>query len=277
VTNDPQLIQVLYQGIIVGFAIAFMILLLVMYLFNRKHMDKQQDLAEQLLKAHEKAKNIEKTHQLLLQELQQSQDQLEEKVQERTLELHITLQELEESNQELKKKTTIDELTGLFNRRCYDEKILAEYRRSKRNRTQLSLVIIDIDFFKSVNDNHGHIAGDQCLVWLSAQIKKSLKRSSDTAFRYGGEEFCLVLSDTDAAGAMVLAEALRQHVEQHIFQYENTAIPLTISCGVSTYTQQKGVQPEQLFICADKALYQAKHSGRNQVQAYQFKDESFTE
>jgi len=271
--NDPQLTQVLYQSIIIGFSICFIIMTAVIYLLNRKHVNKQQYLAEELLKATNENKEIELAHQLLLEELQQSQGQLEEKVQERTLELHITLQELEESNQELKKKNTLDELTGLFNRRCYDEKILAEYRRSKRNLTPLSLVIIDIDHFKLVNDHHGHVAGDQCLIWLSTQMEKILRRSSDMAFRYGGEEFCLILPDTDAKGALVLAQALRQSIEQQVFQYENTVISLTISCGVSTYLQQKNIQPERLFIGADKALYQAKHNGRNQVQVYQFKEE----
>lgn len=237
--NDPQLTQVLYQNMIIAFAICVIIMTVVIYLLNRKNVEKQQHLAEELLKAKDENKEIELAHQLLLEELQQSQGQLEEKVQERTLELHITLQELEESNQELKKKNTLDELTGLFNRRCYDEKILAEYRRSKRNLTPLSLVIIDIDHFKLVNDHHGHIAGDQCLIWLSTQMKKILRRSSDMAFRYGGEEFCLILPDTDAKGALVLAQALRQAIEQQVFQYENTVISLTISCGVSTYLQQK--------------------------------------
>ena len=119
----------------------------------------------------------------------------------------------------------------------------------------MSLVIIDIDHFKLVNDHHGHVAGDQCLIWLSTQMEKILRRSSDMAFRYGGEEFCLILPDTDAKGALVLAQALRQSIEQQVFQYENTVISLTISCGVSTYLQQKNIQPERLFIGADKGNY----------------------
>lgn len=196
----------------------------------------------------------------------QSQEELEDRVQERTLELNIALQELEEANYELEQKNTLDELTGLFNRRFYDQKILAEYRRSKRNLTPLSLVLIDIDHFKSVNDTYGHLAGDECLVWLSQYIKQSLKRSTDMAFRYGGEEFCLILPDTDSKGAVALAEALRKNIAKQCFDHKGIPIAITISNGIYTYQQQEDVMPEQIFAGADKALYQAKHAGRNQTQ-----------
>ncbi len=136
-----------------------------------------------------------------------------------------------------------------------------------------SLVLIDIDHFKAVNDTHGHLAGDECLVWLSEQIKNSLKRSTDTAFRYGGKEFCLILPDTDSQGAMVLAEVLRKRIANQPCLCKDIEIPLTISSGISTYIQQVDMQPEQLFAAADKALYQAKDAGRNQTQFYQFIEE----
>jgi diguanylate cyclase (GGDEF)-like protein len=192
-------------------------------------------------------------------------DELESKVQERTLELHIALQELEEANKELQEKNTLDELTGLYNRRFYDQKIQAEFRRSRRNLTPLSLVVIDIDHFKKVNDNYGHLAGDECLVAVSACIKRCLRRSADISCRYGGEEFCLILPETDSKGALVLAEELRESIETCKISYNNIAIKLTISCGISTYLQQKNVKPEQLFAVADQALYKAKDNGRNQI------------
>ena len=197
---------------------------------------------------------------------EESQEELEDRVQERTLELNIALQELEETNKELEQKNTIDELTGLFNRRFYDQKIVAEYRRSKRNLTPLSIILIDIDHFKSVNDTFGHQAGDKCLSWLSEQIKSEIKRSSDMAFRYGGEEFCLILPDTDTEGATALAEDLRKKITAEVCLFKDIEIPLTISCGIGTYQQQEDVLPEQLFAAADKALYQAKDNGRNQTQ-----------
>jgi diguanylate cyclase (GGDEF)-like protein len=197
-------------------------------------------------------------------------DELESKVQERTLELHIALQELEEANKELQEKNTLDELTGLYNRRFYDQKIQAEFRRSRRNLTPLSLVVIDIDHFKKVNDNYGHLAGDECLVAVSACIKRCLRRSADISCRYGGEEFCLILPETDSKGALVLAEELRESIETCQISYNNIAIKLTISCGISTYLQQKNVKPEHLFAVADQALYKAKDNGRNQITQQDF-------
>jgi diguanylate cyclase (GGDEF)-like protein len=201
-------------------------------------------------------------------------DELESKVQERTLELNIALQELEEANKELQEKNTLDELTGLYNRRFYDQKIQAEFRRSRRNLTPLSLVVIDIDHFKMVNDTYGHLAGDECLVTVSACIKRCLRRSADISCRYGGEEFCLILPETDNKGALNLAEELRESIEACQIRYNNIAIKLTISCGISTYLQQKGVKAEHLFAVADKGLYIAKNNGRNQIIQQNFEDVS---
>ena len=131
-------------------------------------------------------------------------------------------------------------------------------------------MVIDIDHFKRVNDNHGHLAGDECLVVASACIKQCLRRSSDIGCRYGGEEFCLILPETDSEGALALAEELRESIAACQISYNGIAINLTISCGISTYLQQKNIQPEHLFAAADKALYQAKNSGRNQVQQQKF-------
>jgi len=240
---------------------------LVSYLIRHFRI-KYQKMLHRLKFEKSNNREAEKTMKTLAKEQEDSQDLLEERVQERTLELNIALQELESANQELERKNVLDELTGLHNRRFYDQKILAEYRRSRRNLTALSLVLIDIDHFKSVNDNHGHLAGDQCLIWLSTHIKQSLKRSADKAFRYGGEEFCLILPNTETEGALLLAEQLRILVSEQAFQFQDTEIPLTISCGICTYQQQADIGPEQIFSGADKALYQAKHDGRNQTQQY---------
>ncbi len=240
--------------------------LLVIFIMSRQYRYQIGDKQKAQRQALASAVASERAQEELLRLQTQGQEELEERVQERTLELNIALQELEEANHELEQKNTLDELTGLFNRRFYDQKILAEYRRSKRNLTPLSLVLIDIDHFKAVNDTYGHLAGDQCLVWIGQHIKQSLKRSTDMAFRYGGEEFCLILPDTDSKGAVVLAEALRESIVKQACSYKEIDIPLTISNGICTYQQQDDVLPEQIFAGADKALYQAKHDGRNQTQ-----------
>ncbi len=256
----------LSMGIFLGCLIT---LLFGLYL-NRHYRRKYQKMLRQLKLAKSNVKIAEQTMKTLANEQQDSQDLLEERVQERTLELNIALQELESANQELERKNVLDELTGLHNRRFYDQKIVAEYRRSRRNLTALSLVLVDVDFFKVVNDTHGHLAGDQCLIWLANYIKQSLKRSADKAFRYGGEEFCLILPNTDAEGALLFAEQLRVLIHEQVFQYRDIEIPLTISCGISTYQQQVDIGPEQIFSGADNALYQAKHNGRNQTKQHIF-------
>jgi len=225
---------------------------------------KEQIIAKE--KATDLSTESKKAYQELLVEQEESQEQLEVVVQERTLELNIALQELEEANSELEKKSTLDELTGLFNRRYYDQKIVAEFRRSRRNLTPLSLVIIDIDYFKKVNDNFGHAAGDTCLTQVAKYLLQVLRRSSDIGCRYGGEEFCLILPETDAQGAYALAEELRQLIEEQVIKIDDSSLKLTISCGVSTYQQQTDAKPVDIFKAADKALYQAKNNGRNQIQ-----------
>jgi diguanylate cyclase (GGDEF)-like protein len=268
--TDPtfQSNALLFQELTIGLLICLLVMLIIFCAFYRKYLIGQKSFKDQLAKANKTILLAKNSYQLLLEQQQKGQDLLEDRVQERTLELHVALQELEEANRELEQKNTLDDLTGLFNRRFYDQKILAEYRRSKRNLTTLSLIIIDIDHFKVVNDNYGHLAGDQCLVWLSNHLKQSLKRSTDMVFRYGGEEFCIILPDTDEKGAIALAEALRKNIEQQICTYTDIEIPLTISSGIFTYIQQNDVQPEQIFSRADKALYEAKNQGRNQTQVY---------
>ncbi len=259
-----------YLWLTIGFTLGIVVSSMFQLYRNKKTLKKYRKLKKRFEGSLQESAQAELALQALAKEQQQSQGLLEERVQERTLELHIALQELEEANQELERKNLLDELTSLYNRRSYDQKILAEYRRCKRNLTPLSLVVLDIDYFKKVNDNYGHLAGDQCLIWLSSLINQCLKRSSDLAFRYGGEEFCLILPDTDAQGAVNLAEGLRERVAAHPFHFEHFEIPLTISCGVSTYQQQAEVDPEDIFVGADRALYLAKNNGRNQTKQHQF-------
>lgn len=254
-----------YTPFALGLLLGSLLATLITLYLTRQHRRKYQHKSIQLKVAKNNTKIAEQTMQTLIKDQEDNQDLLEERVQERTIELNIALQELESANQELERKNVLDELTGLHNRRFYDQKILAEYRRSRRNLTPLSLVVIDIDHFKLVNDNHGHLAGDQCLIWLAQLIKQCLKRSADKAFRYGGEEFCLLLPNTDVEGALLFAEQLRLLICKAPAIFQEIEVPLTISCGVCTYQQEADIGPEEIFSGADKALYQAKHNGRNQT------------
>ena len=240
--------------------------IMVTYLMGHRYYCHLRDekLAQQQATASALASNLAQQELSALQD--ESQEQLESRVQERTLELNIALQELEAVNQELKEKNTLDELSGLYNRRYYDQKILAEFRRSRRNLTPLSLILVDIDHFKNVNDSFGHLVGDKCIVEVASMIKSLLRRSSDVSCRYGGEEFCLILPETDEKGALALAEEICQSLRQQNIYNNEKIIKLTVSCGVTTYQQEKDVTPEIIFECVDKALYKAKQAGRDQVQ-----------
>jgi diguanylate cyclase (GGDEF)-like protein len=239
--------------------------IMVTYMMGRRYYGHLQDekSAQQQALAHAKASEVAQDELLLVQ--QEGQELLESRVQERTLELNIALQELEVANQELKEKTTFDELSGLYNRRYYDQKILAEFRRSRRNLTPLSLILVDIDHFKKVNDNYGHLTGDKCIVETAKMIKFLLRRSTDVGCRYGGEEFCLILPETDEKGALALAQEVCQNISQQQILSNENIINLTVSCGVTTYQQEKNVSSEVIFASADRALYKAKQAGRNQV------------
>ncbi len=153
-------------------------------------------------------------------------------------------------------------LTHVGNRAAYNKAIAREIDFAKRHGTQFSLILIDIDRFKSVNDNYGHQVGDDILVTV-AKIILQLNRNTDNLFRYGGEEFALILSHTPLQGANTVAMRLREHIEHYSFECQGKRIPLTISLGLSAFAPED--TPEKIFKRADLALYRAKQSGRNTI------------
>lgn len=217
----------------------------------------------------EKEREAVRAKQALIELQQSTQDELEYKVGERTLELEIALRELSEANRELEKLNTIDPLTGIRNRRHFDKRLQAEGRRSRREQTPLALAMVDIDHFKSVNDQHGHSAGDACIQHVATILQQQLKRLSDDVCRYGGEEFGLILPNTDTAGAQQLLEAMHAEIEANPCQFDGTSISLTISAGVASGVIAFGDEETSLLKTADERLYQAKQAGRNRVVAEQ--------
>lgn len=153
-----------------------------------------------------------------------------------------------------------DELTGLGNRAAYDKSLQREVELAQRQTTPLSLIVLDIDNFKQINDRYGHSTGDQALKALSRTINQSMRRS-DMAFRFGGEEFVLVLSNTDASAATIVAERLRQAVADSHCTDNTKTFRFTVSIGVAELEVDE--QAYHLFERADMALYQAKQTGRN--------------
>jgi diguanylate cyclase (GGDEF)-like protein len=160
------------------------------------------------------------------------------------------------------KMAYIDPLTQTHNRTSFNDMISREMKLAMRNAKNLAIIFLDIDHFKAINDNYGHHCGDLMLASVAAWIKNSL-RSSDIVFRYGGEEFVILLSDTDLAGAELLAEKIRAAIERHILAYGMNAIKVTASLGVSALLGNDTL--DSFIKRADDALYKAKNNGRNRV------------
>jgi diguanylate cyclase (GGDEF)-like protein len=161
---------------------------------------------------------------------------------------------------------TRDPLTGIFNRRYFDQHLEADFRLAVRHKEELSILMVDIDRFKVVNDSFGHLAGDTVLRTLSAQLGGRV-RHEDILARYGGEEFVIILRRTSPDGALRLAESLRQIVASATFAYKSTPIKVTISIGVASMTHTGGYDSgTELLAAADGALYAAKGAGRDRVE-----------
>jgi diguanylate cyclase (GGDEF)-like protein/PAS domain S-box-containing protein len=174
---------------------------------------------------------------------------------------------LEEANQTLKKMARIDGLTQIANRRSFDEMLIKEWRRLRRNPKPLSLLLGDIDFFKKFNDHYGHLAGDDCLRMVAKTLADSLLRPADMAARYGGEEFALLLPEVDIEGALLVGNRAIESVHNLKIEHQDSEASdfVTISMGAATLTPSADHEPEDLVSMADDALYQAKKLGRNRV------------
>jgi diguanylate cyclase (GGDEF)-like protein len=183
---------------------------------------------------------------------------------------------LVQTSRELQRLTVADPLTGIANRRAFDEALEREWRRAVRNGETLSLMMIDIDYFKGYNDRYGHVAGDECLRTVASSLANNAHRSSDLAARYGGEEFAVLLPQVDAAAAARLAQRICQSVFELNIPHAGSQIAqcVTISIGLASMrpAQQSPdqkrpdlAQPTSLVLAADHALYAAKTAGRNRV------------
>ena len=164
---------------------------------------------------------------------------------------------------EIYRLTTVDGLTQIFNRRYFEETLEREISRCNRYGRKASLVLMDVDHFKQINDTYGHLAGDYVLKQIASTIRTKVRRE-DIFARYGGEEFALLLPEVDHKGAVLLAEKARKLVEQQHFEFDKQKIPVTVSLGVSTLGASQR-DPADLIRQADGKLYEAKSTGRNRV------------
>lgn len=179
---------------------------------------------------------------------------------------------LEKANQKLQAISNTDGLTGIANRRQFDQLFEKEWRRCLRNQQAISLIMGDIDFFKAYNDNYGHLEGDHCLRKVAQALSRCIKRPADLVARYGGEEFVTLLPDTDTGGAAEVADSMRRKVLALCIEHADSPIAehVSISLGTATVTPSPGLASSVLIDYADRALYLAKSEGRNQVRSISF-------
>lgn len=178
---------------------------------------------------------------------------------------------LKEANERLERLSTLDGLTGVDNRRSFDQTIQQEWKRLQRTKDFLSLIMCDVDFFKLFNDTYGHQSGDDCLKSVARAMKGVARRAGDCVARYGGEEFAVILPVTGKKNAVFIAEKIRQTLEKKAIAHTKSSVApfVTLSLGVATVIPDDQGTPELLIKCADDALYLAKSSGRNRVMVWE--------
>lgn len=242
--------------------------------FISKPVERTEALAR--INTHLKIGRLQKTLMTQNRRLQETNQLLMERT--ATLE-HLTIQlklenherqlaegALARINKELEKLAMHDSLTGLANRRQFDEYLIQEWHRMARERLPLTVVLSDVDYFKRYNDTYGHQAGDHCLFQIAQCLGQNLRRPADLAARYGGEEFALILPNTEREGAITVGHNIQQSVQQLNIQHSHSDFPyVSLSFGISCTIPSTQYQPTDLLMAADHALYEAKRRGRNQL------------
>jgi len=177
------------------------------------------------------------------------------------------LLQLKSTRDELDRAARLDSLTQIYNRREFDRILTKEWRRCARSRVSLCLLMLDVDQFKKYNDHYGHLAGDGCIRILAQTMKESVKRTADFVSRYGGEEFAILLPDTDAEGALKVAENIQQRINALQIPHQTSDVEtfVTVSIGCHTLSPTQNDDMIALLAGADEHLYRAKNSGRNRI------------
>lgn len=232
---------------------------------NDKLKAQKRSLALALEVNHEKERSVQAELENLRLEKLHTQ-QLEKKVKDRTAELETTLKQLSIAHDQLEQSSITDSLTQVYNRLHFDKQYSAEFKRAHRQNTDLSLMLLDIDYFKKINDRYGHQAGDLCLQKAAECLANTVSRENDLVCRYGGEEFAIILPITNSQGAMDVAQEIMKNIRDLKVLWEGKIIELTISIGISDIKQSDN--DTDLIKFADMALYQAKGAGRDQAIIY---------
>lgn len=226
-------------------------------------------LADQIQQMHQEqlaAQDAELRHEREIRESQERANaQLERRVDERTRELADVIRKLADANERLAKMSIIDELSGLNNRRYFNQKYEADFKAAYREQVSIAVIMFDIDHFKQINDQYGHLVGDRCIAHVAGIIRDTVTRASDIVARYGGEEFVVVLCNTQADGAWHVGEEIRKRVESTPLLWRSETIPLSLSGGVASMVPPHYSAMMVLLDKADTALYEAKQTGRNRL------------
>lgn len=178
----------------------------------------------------------------------------------------VAFDKIKTLNQQLERLSYLDDLTSLPNRRFFNDSCKREWHRAIREQSHMALIMIDIDYFKELNDNQGHQSGDACLIAVANTLNMALKRPYDLAARYGGDEFIAIVPNADLPAGRKIAETMRRNILD--LNIENACSPfnvLTVSIGVAAMKPSQESSPEELFKAVDEALYRAKHNGRNRI------------
>jgi diguanylate cyclase (GGDEF)-like protein len=214
---------------------------------------------------HEREARHQAQHTLITLQKEQN-ERLELEVARRTRELESMTTQLEAANKRLSEISLTDPLTGLFNRRFLDESLENAIKTATRSQSALSLMMIDIDHFKQINDQYGHLAGDSCLRSLAVTLRRMISRSTDRIARYGGEEFAVILPNTCTEDLVKLAEQIREGIAKTPVYFNGNELRLTVSIGCASIVPTEYIPTPCFIELCDKALYKAKAGGRNQVQ-----------
>lgn len=229
--------------------------------------EKNARLAQGRALLHEKEAREAQSNALQIQ--QRANETLEEKVKQRT-------QALEVANYKLEKLTVTDGLTGIRNRRHFDKMLSESLEIAKNKQLSLALLMVDIDYFKRLNDKYGHLVGDDCLKLVALLLQSQVHRDDDVVARYGGEEFAILLPHTEPPGAAHIAEKIRSEIEKAPFTDEQHTINMSVSVGMYCVVPEASLTPHQMIEAADQALYDAKFNGRNRVCQYTAKERNST-
>ncbi|MEZ5511333.1 MAG: diguanylate cyclase [Gammaproteobacteria bacterium] len=213
----------------------------------------------------ERERALRLTQEQLLHAETAAKTELEARVRERTRDISRILAELEQENKVLVELSINDGLTRVRNRRFFNDVYAQLWHDAVEQQRWLSLILLDIDHFKKLNDQYGHLMGDRCLVVVASLLKQWVNRPGDVVCRYGGEEFVLVLPDTEPEAARWVAERLRKRISEAVVEFDHAGVSITASFGVAGMIPEKGLDPEKLIAQADIALYRAKQEGRNRV------------